>query len=219
MFLYTPYLIKTNQTDLIGIKKNCNNLNLWVRFIIFMFSFVIEQVIQKKNEGKMQQFAIWFREAGEAGIDLPEAMTLATVSGDGLPSARIVLLKNFDERGFTFFTNYGSRKARELAENPHAALVFHWREMQRQVRIEGVVHKISVQESRTYFNTRPVESQIGAWASRQSEELENRSQLEAHIARLREKLSSGRAEKTGFTTGSSIISRKAIGTQSAFSRK
>lgn len=135
----------------------------------------------------ISQFAIWFREAGEAGIDLPEAMTLATVSGDGLPSARIVLLKNFDERGFTFFTNYGSRKARELAENPHAALVFHWREMQRQVRIEGVVHKISVQESRTYFNTRPVESRIGAWASRQSEELENRSQLEARIARLSEK--------------------------------
>ena len=123
-------------------------------------------------------FGRWFKEAEESGIYLPEAMTLATVSRNGTPSARMMLLKGFDERGFRFFTNYESRKGEELATGPVAALVFHWSRLHRQVRVEGDVVRLSEKESREYFRSRPRGSQLGAWASKQSSVLESRRQLE-----------------------------------------
>ncbi len=127
-------------------------------------------------------FDDWYREAREAGLYLPESMTLATSSPDGSPSARLVLLKGHDERGFVFYTNYESRKAVELEMNPRAALVMHWPILQRQVRIEGMVEKTSEQDSAAYFQTRPRGSRIGAWASPQSSVLRSREQLEQRVA-------------------------------------
>jgi pyridoxamine 5'-phosphate oxidase len=129
-------------------------------------------------------FQRWFSDAQAANLVLPEAMSLATVGSDGRPSARMVLLKQVDHDGFVFFTNYNSAKAQELETNPFAALVFHWVTMERQVRVEGKVVKTSREESRQYFETRPRDSQIGAWASPQSEVIENRSILEERKAEL-----------------------------------
>lgn len=123
-------------------------------------------------------FQAWFEAARESGILLPEAMTLATATGDGIPSARMVLLKRVDQDGFVFYTNYGSQKAEELDANPHAALCFHWAVLQRQVRVAGPVARVSRQESEAYFATRGRGSQLGAWASRQSRVLGDRSELE-----------------------------------------
>ena len=130
----------------------------------------------------LQQFERWFDEAVRASLPEPNAMTLATVGADGKPAARIVLLKGFDERGFVFFTNYASRKGGELAARPDAALLFFWAELERQVRIEGVVAKVSDAESADYFASRPRPSQIGAWASPQSEPVADRPALEARYA-------------------------------------
>lgn len=126
----------------------------------------------------IELFRAWFDAARESGILLPEAVTLATSTADGMPSARMVLLKGFDAEGFVFFTNYGSQKARELDANPRAALCFHWAVLQRQVRVAGAVARVSQQESADYFATRPRGSQLGAWASRQSEPLVAREDLE-----------------------------------------
>jgi pyridoxamine 5'-phosphate oxidase len=126
----------------------------------------------------LRQFDAWMKQAIEAKVPEPTAMTLATVDVRGRPSARIVLLKGADTRGFVFYTNYKSRKGRELAVNPHAALTFMWKELERQLRIEGVTEKVAVDESNDYFATRPLGSRIGAWASPQSEEIENRAWLE-----------------------------------------
>ena len=130
------------------------------------------------------QFAHWFREAIEAGIPLAEAMTLATADADGRPAARVVLLKGFDDDGFLFFTNYESRKSRELDANPRAALCFWWPVLQRQVRIEGDVLRLSSGESDAYFATRPRGSQLGAWASPQSEVIPGRQVLEETMVEL-----------------------------------
>jgi len=133
-----------------------------------------------------RQFEHWFAEAVKAQMREPNAMTLATVGADGRPSARVLLLKAFDERGFSFFTNYASRKGRELAAHPAAALLFFWPELERQVRIEGLVTRIDAAESAAYFATRPRPSQVGAWASPQSEPIANRAALEARIAAVGE---------------------------------
>ncbi|MFL5760107.1 MAG: pyridoxamine 5'-phosphate oxidase [Thermomicrobiales bacterium] len=131
-----------------------------------------------------KQFAIWFEQARKAeGIE-PNAMTVATASAEGVPSARIVLLKGFDEQGFVFYTNYESAKGNELAANPRAALLFYWPHVERQVRISGSVTMISREESERYFHSRPLGSQIGAAASHQSEILTDRAALEAEFARL-----------------------------------
>lgn len=130
----------------------------------------------------IELFASWFSAAVRAGIYLPEAMTLATCDSKNRPRARIVLLKRFDERGFVFYTNYSSHKAGELDANAHAALVLHWSTLQRQVRIEGSVTKLSQEASAEYFQTRPRGSRIGAWASRQSSQLESREQLINRVA-------------------------------------
>ena len=127
----------------------------------------------------VEQFARWWTDAINSEIFEVNAMTLATSTKDGKPSARIVLLKGYDDRGFVFYTNYESHKGNELAENPYAALVFFWKEIERQVRIEGVVEKISAAESDAYFFSRPEGSRIGAWASPQSTVIENRELLEA----------------------------------------
>jgi pyridoxamine 5'-phosphate oxidase len=124
-------------------------------------------------------FAKWFQAAREAGLFLPEAMTLATADTDGRPSARMVLLKQFDDEGFVFFTNFGSQKAAELDANPHAALVFHWGILERQVRIEGRAERLDEARATAYFRTRPRGSQLGAWASEQSRPLARRQDLEA----------------------------------------
>jgi pyridoxamine 5'-phosphate oxidase len=129
----------------------------------------------------IRQFSTWFEEAMAAGAIEPHAMALATSTLDGRPSVRIVLLRGCDERGFTFFTNYESRKAIEIESNPRAALVLHWHELERQVRIEGQVERVSAAESDAYFQSRPVGSRLGAWASRQSEVIASRESLEARF--------------------------------------
>jgi pyridoxamine 5'-phosphate oxidase len=133
----------------------------------------------------IQQFHRWFRAVKRAGLAEPNAMTLATSTPSGRPSARMVLLKGIDERGFLFFTNYGSRKGRELATNRHAALVFYWREVNRQVRITGRVSKLPAAESNAYFATRPHASRVAALASRQSSVIPSRAALEDRFAELK----------------------------------
>jgi pyridoxamine 5'-phosphate oxidase len=139
----------------------------------------------------LQLFQRWLDEAKATGIHLAEAMTLATSTPDGKPSARLVLLKQADERGFVFYTNYNSMKARELDSNPQAALVFYWPQLERQVRIEGKVERVSADESDEYFKSRPRESQIGALASPQSEVIASRDVLQQKADEL-EKLYEGR---------------------------
>src|SRR5688572_1700574 len=131
----------------------------------------------------LQQFQLWFEQALAAQLPEPNAMTLATVGADGRPSTRIVLIKGFDERGIVWYTNYASRKGRELAERPFAALQFHWVELERVVRIEGRVEKTSAAESDAYFATRPLDSRLGAWASPQSEVIASRATLVAAAAK------------------------------------
>jgi pyridoxamine 5'-phosphate oxidase len=133
----------------------------------------------------IRQFAVWYDAAVAAGVPEPEAMTLSTATQDGRPSARIVLLRGFDERGFCFFSNYTSHKGRELAENPRAALTFHWAALERQVRIEGRVEQTTAAESDAYFQSRPSTSRIGAWSSPQSEVIPDRATLEELFARYR----------------------------------
>lgn len=130
----------------------------------------------------LRQFAAWFEEARVAGVVYPETTALATAAPDGAPAVRMVLLKAADERGFVFFTNTASRKGRELEANPHAALLLYWRELGRQVRVEGRVEPVDDAESRPYFETRPRASRLSAWASPQSEPVESRAELERRFA-------------------------------------
>jgi len=132
----------------------------------------------------IKQFQRWYDEALAAKVSEPETMALATATKDGVPSVRMILLKHFDAEGFVFYTNYKSRKGREIAENPLASVVFHWPELDRQVRIEGWVEKISGEESDAYFETRPCESQISAHASAQSEVIGSRAELDRRFEEL-----------------------------------
>jgi len=134
----------------------------------------------------IKQFKVWFDSAVAAKLPLPEAMSLATVTRDGKPTSRMVLLKSFDHDGFVFYTNYLSAKAKDLETNPNVALTFFWPQLEKQVRIEGKVTKTSADESRSYFEVRPRESQIGAWASAQSEVISGRDELEKRQAELEE---------------------------------
>ncbi|MEH2425305.1 MAG: pyridoxamine 5'-phosphate oxidase [Nostoc sp.] len=133
------------------------------------------------------QFKKWFDQALAAQLPEPNAMTIATATPDGKPSARMVLLKDFDERGFVLFTNYNSHKGQELAENPQAALVFWWAELERQVRISGYVEKVSKTESDHYFHSRPANSRLGAWVSNQSEVIESWEVLERRLQAFKSK--------------------------------
>ena len=136
------------------------------------------------TDDPVERFQEWFREAEQAGVEVPEAMTLATAAPDGAPSARMVLLKGADEEGFVFYSGYVSRKAGELEANPRAALVFYWRPLGKQIRVEGRVERVSAAESEAYFATRPRGSQLAAWASQQSRPLPSREELERRYAEL-----------------------------------
>jgi pyridoxamine 5'-phosphate oxidase len=144
----------------------------------------MELLEEHAERDPLRQFAAWFEEATEAGLRVPEAVALATATGEGAPSARMVLLKDFDERGFVFYSNYESRKGRELDANPRAALLFYWDPLRRQVRIEGGVERLPAEESAAYFRTRPLGARLSAWASRQSEVVESRAALEDAVERL-----------------------------------
>lgn len=153
----------------------------------------------KADPDPYKQFAKWWKQALRSEIAEPNAMTLATASADGMPSARIVLLKEFNQDGFVFFTNYNSYKGKQLEENPKACLVFFWKEVERQVRLTGLVEKISAEESDEYFYSRPKESQLGATASPQSQVIENREWLDANYKELAKKTKGkpGRPEHWG----------------------
>lgn len=150
-----------------------------------------EYTFQGLNEADAEpnpfvQFKIWFEQALNAQLPEPNAMTIATASLDGKPSARLVLLKDYDERGFVFYTNYDSDKGQQLLQNPWGAIAFWWAELERQVRITGRVEQVSAAEADEYFNSRPKSSQLGAWASHQSQVIPNREVLEQRLQQLKE---------------------------------
>ena len=150
--------------------------------------YTLQDLSEKESDpNPFIQFKSWFTQSITAQLPEPNAMTLATCTSNGQPSARMVLLKDFDDRGFVLFTNYNSQKGQEITENPHAALVFWWAELERQVRIVGTVEKISSAESDGYFEIRPAYSRLGAWASNQSEVIANREILEAQLQEFQRK--------------------------------
>jgi len=146
-------------------------------------------------------FKQWFEDANNSGILLPEAMSVSSCSTDGQPSSRMVLLKDFDEQGFVFYTNYGSRKSQELTENSKVALLFHWNVLQRQIRIEGTVEKVSAQQSADYFHSRDRGSQIGAWASKQSQQLSHEQELQERMSHFSDKYAQGAVPHPEFWGG------------------
>ncbi len=151
-----------------------------------------EYILQSLSESDVannaiDQFTNWWQEAIKAGIEDINAMTLATASKEGIPSARIVLLKGYDSNGFVFFTNYQSQKGKDLADNPQGALLFFWKELERQVRIDGSIEKINAKESDAYFHSRPASSKIGAWASPQSRVIGDRMVIENNFLAYEEK--------------------------------
>ena len=149
----------------------------------------------------IKQFQNWWTEALNSKIEEPNAMTLATASIDGLPSARIVLLKEFSEKGFIFFTNYESYKAQQLTENPKACLVFFWKELERQVRITGLIEKVSGKQSDEYFSSRPESSRIGAWTSPQSRVIESRQWLDEKFNELVNKMEGTKISRPAYWGG------------------
>ncbi|MGW1344916.1 pyridoxamine 5'-phosphate oxidase [Kribbella sp. NPDC002412] len=151
------------------------------------------------------QFRTWLGQATEAGLPEPNAMVLATADADGRPSARTVLLKGLDARGFVFYTNQQSRKADDLAANPHCALVFPWHAMERQVRVEGTVSKLPAEEVDAYFAARPRESQLGAWASQQSQPVESREELDLQYASYERQWPEGTEISTPYFWGGYIV--------------
>ncbi|UPW17383.1 pyridoxamine 5'-phosphate oxidase [Agarivorans sp. TSD2052] len=159
----------------------------------------------KGNEDPFTLFGDWFKQAEKSGIVLPESMTISSIGADGRPSARVVLLKDFDEKGFVFYTNYTSRKGQELDLNPVACLTFHWNILQRQVRIEGRVERVSHEESNQYFHTRGRGSQIGAWASQQSQVIAQRSLLEQRVEHYKQKFSNKDVPLPDFWGGYRVI--------------
>ncbi len=163
--------------------------------------------LQKKSVSKnpFEQFSKWFDDVVKTKIEQPNAMILATASKDGIPSARVVLLKGVEQDGFRFFTNYNSQKGRELIENPSASLLFFWYELERQIRISGKVEKVSIKESEEYFKTRPYESQLGAWASNQSKIIINREFLEKKFSELKMKYREGEVPLPPYWGGFKLI--------------
>ncbi len=154
-----------------------------------------------KDRDPFDIFNSWLEKATRKEINNPNAMTLATVGKDGRPSARMVLLKGFGPDGFVFYTNLESPKSRQLAENPHAALLFHWKTLDRQIRIEGPVEQVSDEEADAYFATRPRASQLGAWASRQSQPLDGWAELEKRLALYTAKFHVGPVPRPEFWSG------------------
>lgn len=157
------------------------------------------------KEKPVEVFAAWFEEAKQAGIPEPSAVFLATASKCGAPSCRVVLLKAFDEEGFVIYTNANSRKGRDIEHNPQAALCFYWREIGKQVRIEGYAGKVSDAEADAYFTSRPLKSRIGAWASRQSEPMKNKGELLKRVAYYSAKWPLGNVPRPPHWTGFRIV--------------
>ncbi len=157
------------------------------------------------NPDPIEQFVRWYTEVEKQSVDMYDAMTLATADASGMPSARMVLLKGFDKDGFVFYTNYSSTKAQELEANPRACLVFYWKEVQRQVRIWGTVEKVSREESEAYFQTRPYDSQLGAWASHQSSIIPDRNVLEKRFEELTQKYPENKVPLPDFWGGYRVI--------------
>lgn len=153
------------------------------------------------NLDPIQQFEKWWQEVLNAEISEPNAMTLCTVSAEGTPSARIVLLKGLDSTGFVFFSNYNSHKAKDIAGNARVSLVFFWKELERQVRIEGLAEKVSEEESDNYFNSRPKESRIGAWSSPQSQVIESRDWLNQAVSEFSNRFESNPLVRPAFWGG------------------
>lgn len=158
-------------------------------------------VEDQMKDDAIGQFSLWFQQAIKTEEHEANAMSLATVDPGGRPSSRIVLLKGFDEEGFRFFTNYESRKGKELSRNPHAALCFFWPVLERQVRIEGKAEKVSREESEDYFRSRPRLSKLGAWASNQSSEVPSREQLEETMEQLQKKFEGSEIPVPGYWGG------------------
>ena len=164
--------------------------------------YKLESLHEKQiEEDPFKQFEKWWHEVMKSNIDEANAMTLATADKAGKPSARIVLLKGFTHKGYQFFTNYESHKGEELKQNPQACLVFFWKELERQVRIEGIVEKVSAAESDEYFNSRPAGSKIGAWASPQSKVIASREILEEKVSSIEKKFSGTEIERPGHWGG------------------
>ena len=157
------------------------------------------------DQNPVRQFEHWFEDARTSGLLEPNAMSLATAGADGLPDVRTVLLKYFDDRGFVFYTNYGSRKAKEMSANPRAALLFPWLDLNRQVKIQGAVEKVSKTESLRYFASRPRGSQIGAWVSEQSRAITSRGLLEQKVAEMKRKFSDGEVPLPDFWGGYRVV--------------
>ncbi len=160
------------------------------------------------NADPLETFAAWYEEAKASEPNDPNAMALATVGPDGMPSLRMVLLKGYDAQGFVFYTNLGSRKGRQLETTAKAALCLHWKSLRRQVRVEGEVEPVSEADADAYFDSRPRDSQIGAWASRQSEPLEGRFVLERRIAKYAAKFGIGKVPRPPFWSGFRILPQR-----------
>jgi len=157
------------------------------------------------NSEILDRFKDWFSEAEEKEPSNPNAMSLATSSPDGMPSVRIVLLKEYDEHGFVFYTNLASRKGQELAANPKGSLCFHWKSLDKQIRIEGAIEAVSEEQADAYFAGRPRASRIGAWASKQSQAMEGRFEFEARIAKYTAKFGVGEVPRPEFWSGFRLI--------------
>ena len=165
------------------------------------------RVVSKRDldPDPLRLFGAWYEEARTAGAPLPEAVALATATPDGRPSARMVLLKDFGERGFSFYSGYESRKGRELAANPQAALCFYWHDLGRQVRVDGAVELVPPEESNAYFATRPYGARLSAAVSRQSEAVHSRDELEADVAELRERCGAGEVPRPAHWGGYLVV--------------
>ena len=160
---------------------------------------------QDLDKSPFRQFENWFQTAADAGLHEPNAMSLATVSDKGTPSLRTVLLKVWDEQGFVFFTNHGSRKAQDISANPNVALLFYWAPLHRQIRIEGMAQKVSTLESLKYFVTRPRGSQLGAWCSEQSSTISSRAILHAKLDEIKQKFQGGEIPLPSFWGGFRVV--------------
>ena len=163
---------------------------------------------QHSHDEPLRQFGQWMEEALAAGVPEPTAMTVATVGPDGRPSTRVVLLKGYDERGLVWYTNYGSRKGRELAANPRVALLFFWPELFRQVKVRGSAERCSTSESLGYFLRRPRDSQLGAWVSSQSQVISSRAVLEQKFAEMKAKFAAGEVPLPAFWGGFRVVPRE-----------
>jgi pyridoxamine 5'-phosphate oxidase len=165
----------------------CKRIFIMIKIADIRTEYKLRSLNEKDvNANPVVQFTKWWDEAVQSEIDDVNAATLATATLNGKPSARIILLKGYDERGFVFFTNYESNKGREIAANPQVSLVFFWKELQRQIRIEGTVEKVNTKESDEYFSSRPTGSRIGAWASPQSHVIKDRSEIEENAKKYKQ---------------------------------